>query len=317
MFQDESCKQKRILLYISTSEGIMSHYHQIEEMWNVAISLNRCLAVFAFSAIGHFSTTNISMCDYFNLPSSIYCLPYEYASYTSNKLNSIISPFAAPWSANECRTWLNDKNKTVEGWDFDYSKVDIICGYVHHQLGMGSHSLYRLDSVNSSYIHSYFLSNHQIFTKRMEVLYNKLIPLLSTNNKMNDPFVVIHWRRGDQLVSSCRTKVDISPNCAIDETELISKTSHILNKKCSLYLNNQEYMHYIATNEKSTTMLRNLENNGYQVFPNSNDFNDVDIFILEVMLACRADCFIGYGKSDLNQFVKKCNALHNVILSNE
>lgn len=82
IYKDPSCISKPTLYYLSTSEGIMSHYEKLRQLWHISRSVDKCLTIFAFRS-EHFSFTLTSMCDYFQFPNDVACLKYDYPYYRS------------------------------------------------------------------------------------------------------------------------------------------------------------------------------------------------------------------------------------------
>jgi len=200
-FRDPSCYKKETLFYITTIEGMMSHHHQINDMWMTAQSLNRCLSLFAFHS-HHYLIGNISFCDYFNLPDDINCLPWEYHYYVPNSLHCV-----AHYVTGGCKKIVEElKNQTKYdlGWTnkaqvtigirktfqkFDFNSTNCFCGY-YDQSNPGIHPPL-LKELNYSSISPYSIFNHtQIFSNQMQ---NKFVNFIKVLNFTNSNYIVIHW----------------------------------------------------------------------------------------------------------------------------
>jgi hypothetical protein len=67
---------------------------------------------------------------------------------------------------------------------------------------------------------------------------------------------------------------------------------------------------YIATNEKSKVMINNIHKAGYMTFPSAYKIEDYYQFYIELVLACKSTCFIGFGHTDFNRFIVKCRSIY-------
>ena len=114
---------------------------------------------------------------------------------------------------------------------------------------------------------------------------------------------VVHWRRGDQLNSRCRTKIDTSVNCgnASALIQAVKKNSH-------------HTVVYVATNEPqdSAEMKVLRAQPGWYTFsdvvqgssdPSLKDLDSLHILVAEAVLMLRADRFLAWGYSEVNNVV--------------
>ena len=144
----------------------------------------------------------------------------------------------------------------------------------------------------------------------------------------HDSYTVVHWRRGDQLVTRCKKMIDLSPNCH-DAHHLIERVS-TYNYKHNNNNDSRNYNHnsiiYIATNEpQDSHEMETLRHQGYLTYndvmmamsnnplnPMDNDYPSVfDVLIVEVLLMIDADVFLAWGVSEMNDIVEhQRQALH-------
>lgn len=123
--------------------------------------------------------------------------------------------------------------------------------------------------------------------------YNKLGLRFGEQSEL---FTVVHWRRGDQLRTRCKAKLDHSVNC-FGAKELIDEISK--------YNTNQSGLVYIATNEEADSPeLLLLREAGYKTSSDiatattaqaSSKEVDMSLFVVEVHLMMTASTFLSWG----------------------
>ncbi|CAE7271344.1 unnamed protein product [Symbiodinium natans] len=122
------------------------------------------------------------------------------------------------------------------------------------------------------------------------------------------PYLAVHWRRGDQLVTKCRVKVDTSANCG-SAADLRS----FINKK----LGGRPWQVYVATNEQDNATLAQLREFGYRLQSDSGcDFNSLEAFFADVfLLGCASEVLLpGFhfdtGKSSVQYLIHRFRQHH-------
>lgn len=324
--KDISCHNKSIVYYVSSSEGFIALYKQIEEMWLFARSLNKCLKLFAHQGHDHFNNMgNISMCYYYNLPDDILCLPYQYYYYLPNSLQCRIvkGKLGMKHMLYELqRTYDLKKISLVDEKRINFTSANCITGRPVKTIEERVNSVFTLPHGGRKI----YFNHSNIWTLQMEQKYREVIELM--NILPDDKFIVAHWRRGDQLMSRCRGAyggLDQSANCVESIDEMITDYETLINLACSNFSNSLLYKRYIATNEKNISILQNLNFKGYLTFPKTqfklvNDtvgyiinkngqmisMSYAEEYVIETMLVCRSICFFGFGVSTLNNFANLC-----------
>ena len=141
-----------------------------------------------------------------------------------------------------------------------------------------------------------------------------ILPLIHSFLKINDnqPYLAVHWRRGDQLKFRCG-KLDKSVNCGhVDEflTSLKStREKFIPNDKMPITT-------YVATNEIQTENINKIEKENMLLFSHIRpeleklQLTTLDIFVVELMIMCYADYFMSWGVSSVSTFICKCRKLY-------
>lgn len=254
----------------------------------------------------------MNLCEYFNLPPNLLCLPHRYSFYQPNSLVTVINPQAEYYS-DICRNWLyesDDKVKyPVAPNDFSYDKVDLICGYLTTNVGLGRHDAY-IDYIKKHPLPYTFLNISQPFTDRvtnLAISFKKNYLRLGVDD---DRYVYAHWRRGDNKGVYCKVRrwnlhnipSDTSVNCASDEKPMIQQLKSFVDHNCPLLYDNY---YYIATNEGNHDVLKRLSDAGYNYFPPDylNRLSPMDVFMIELYLGCYSRCTIAFGYSNINFFL--------------
>lgn len=317
---------QRAIYYITTTEGMLSHFVQLEKLWNIANSVNRTIIAAPFQSYHYPSVKTIKLCDIFVLPSNLTC--------TNEKAYSIGKRFNCTLiSSNPEHYGLDPLTKTIT--KFYYKDISCIAGLIdiHHTKGY-----------HPSYI---FQEYPIIFQSKYKVLLKLAKEYLGI--KPGIEYAVVHWRRGDQLTKRCKhstssdtetelvhdheheskhnkpskaiihqsrqlkVTLDTTLNCGTVD-EFISGTEDIKNRMCS---NPKKTLTFIATNEKDPKILKSLKRQRYLLLSDiqsklvlNKKINEMDEFIIELMLMCDANYFFGWGRSFANNIVKRCRSEH-------
>lgn len=169
---------KNYFYYISTDEGLIAHYQQLEHVWNGAESVNRNVKIIGFHAPIHFPNIHmIHMCDIFILPKNIECI--------SETNKTIIEKNQCIYTGD----YIHQPEQygfpsTIEkSSNFDYSQVDCIAGPIKASSGV-----YPGPRHKSMMMEPYF---HEKYLKMIPILRQVL------NISKNMEYIVAHWRRGE------------------------------------------------------------------------------------------------------------------------
>ena len=311
--------KKDSFYYISTDEGLLSHYRQLEIIWNMANAVNRYLRIVPFHSKHYPGLDNIQMCDIFVLPSNITC-DTKNQTQVFNTKNCIFTGLLFPSIRYGFPADLPVSK------DFQYSNVSCVSGFINMNIGrtppFTRHTMLRMPIFQEKYL--------------------KLLPIIRNILKVvtnNTEYMLVHWRRGDQLEFRCagnkndpdkqnntlkliskdnsrrklvdKGRFDHSVNCAsakdfYNEVKIVAKQQFQLEKPI---------LTYIATNEQNSDSLSYLKNKKYKLF---NDIKEglikelnlnltvLDEFVIELMLMCDATYYIAWGESSIHHFVNKC-----------
>lgn len=133
--------------------------------------------------------------------------------------------------------------------------------------------------------------------------------MLNPSSSPSGPFVVIHWRRGDQLSTRCAgpRDHDSTLNC-VNSTFFLREVDALrLRHNISVV----EATPYVATNEADPQILSELHGAGYATFENISDAvgqglgrapSSLDAFVVEMAMMIDADWFFAWGPSEVNPF---------------
>lgn len=243
------------------------------EVWKVAYTLNRCVALFGFKT-KYYDEDSVNLCNYFNFPPNLLCLPHRYPYYQPNSLETVINT-QAEYYTDKCRNWLYNSTDSnaypVAPANFSYDNVDLICGYLTTNVGLGQYENYD-DYIKKHPLPYTYLNISKPFTDKIHKLaiwYKKTYLKLEIDD---DHYIFAYWHRGDNKYKYCEAMrwnlhgipSDISANCTVDEISMIERLKIFVDHNCPLLHNNVQY---IATNEVNPVVLKRLSDAGYKYFP--------------------------------------------------
>jgi len=156
-------------VYISTDEGLLSHFRQLQEVWSIGKVVNRNISTPYFIS-SHFPGVNVSMCKVFEIPTEVTCLPF------------------GPEEARLKYRCIEMKNTKSD--HFDFRKGKCISGSVNLNYGFHISGNKFLKFERVAFIKSYRRLYYQAKSKLM---------MSNVSVGASRSLVVVHWRRGDQL----------------------------------------------------------------------------------------------------------------------
>jgi hypothetical protein len=129
------------------------------------------------------------------------------------------------------------------------------------------------------------------------------------------PFIVFHWRRGDQLTDGrrCGAK-DKSLNCGGVDEFIDDVDKRVASYK--LAEGQVDVRVYIATDEVHHETLQALATRSFnhstylvaQARKHNVTLDSADSFVIDLMLMCTANVFVYYGYSYVNKVADSCRA---------
>jgi hypothetical protein len=120
------------LFYLSTNDGLLSHFFQLEHLWSIAHSLNRTLIPIPFHSGNHYPDVEwVSLCDIFEFPADVVCSKKEPQSVTKSKDCTLLGIY--DWAIDPKMYSLPETQKAVHSCDF--RQIECIAGYVDTKSG--------------------------------------------------------------------------------------------------------------------------------------------------------------------------------------
>jgi hypothetical protein len=285
------------LLWVPNSAGLFSHFIQMKIMLAKAKANQRVLTIVPTQS-PHYGAKFIDMCTIFTLPSSVQC------GTDANATRYCSQNFA------ELATW--DRNSS-----FCYS------GRISFDSSVkGRHAILQAISLppRLQFGAQYVQSSTRFWFQLTQLVRLRSGLGLPESASWSPRITVVHWRRGDQLSSRCSHLVDVSVNCASAEGLVLKVRSYSGTNAV-----------YVATNEpQDSPHMTNLRQAGFLTYRDVIRFAaataatadlgtsasasigtgtgaDVDIFgvlAAEVFAMLRADQFLAWGVSEINDLVE-------------
>ena len=285
------------LYYLSTSDGILSHFFQLQHLWSITHDLKRSLVPISFHSPGHHVDVEwINMCEIFELPSDIDCSLHLNAMkrgdrdhLTPSRIISAINCTilgSYPWALEPKIYGLPPLFRTNH--KFDFRSGDCVAGFVDYRSGFSMpHGTHHSSSTfqNISFTGSYVQK-----VKEAKV---------SLGLNEDDEYSVVHWLFDD---ASKRTKECDEKNTVKDHC--LSHIQFIKNIKKDISNFNTQKIIYVITAERNTTILNDFTDAGFSLLLNITTVNSssVDIAVIELGLLVDANHRIFKGQGFYKTF---------------
>lgn len=248
------------LLLRPEHSGFFSVFVQLRVSYHLAKFHHRPLVIESTSN-SHFGYEQPSACSWFQLPSTVRC--------------------AESWERSPCRA--------VDAFHYNMTHGPFcweIYSFADH---LGNSTTARAVAIKGAGLAEPPL----LLTKPYQA---KARAFLRRMNPSRKPYTVVHWRRGDQLVTRCAKHKDLSVNCASPRDFV----DHVRSQTSDAIV-------YVATNEQNEDTLQYLHGRGLLTFssvlPAHNESLPV-VFAIEVWLMQFADRFQGWGVSEVNDVIE-------------
>ena len=295
-------RNEKPIVYLSTPEGIMANFRQVENLWKVAIAAGRSIKVASRNMSDHYDNSLLNFCALFTVPASVSC--------TRKKIKEIgrSLPSCTIINSKKINVWYNQPSlyglprRSVPSTNIDFSIVDCLAGYIHSE------------TISAKRSPKYF-PQHELnknYTRHLPTLFQIL-----TNNQQNSTTTVVyHWRRGDQLSSRCNStrkkqSLDVSVNCK--GVKAFVSAANVAVGPIRTKSENRTIIRYVATNENNRTALDQLRQQGFLLFEDIEEkvkqfleVSRLNRFLVEVLLMCHADHFFHFGFSEVHYFLRHC-----------
>lgn len=277
-----------IVWHIPTpNEGVVSHFLSLLRLRSLMIKHKRNVTIkeALFHSSLHYPDLGegfVNLCEIFKPPREVSCTNATYLEIVSH--SRCVSDNRTTFHLPEDYGLPAHSFRIIPGHQIKYSVLNCHVGFV---LGHGGHaSMYPEFGFQDRYV--------------------SLWPHIKAAVKGDSlsTFAVIHWRRGDQLISRCTDhspgRPDKSINCAHNASDFViavkNATSHFCPEVKRLF---------VATNEKNPANLRTLRANGFTVLSDvtakvgksstGRPLNSLDAFVVELMIICESRYFLAWG----------------------
>jgi hypothetical protein len=331
------------IYYFSTPEGLVSHFFQLQNLWFASLPYHNSIKFIVVPwSTPHFpGVLSVSLCDYFVLPEVFSCeenRPYYRVakSLPSSTVCELMNAKNMSWGTNpEMYQLKPEQVKIVDRFHFD-QKPSCIGGYLGLYSGVTSANKESEKEVIMpwKFRHEY-LNLVNVLKRKTEAL--------SSNRR---GYVVVHWRRGDQLTSNIRCgqprplhvttgtsrPIDTSVNCGSVETFIVQVREQVHRLIEVPFNYSSPIPVYVATNENNPTILDKLAKEsfilghhffGEQIFNNGRlkedtgnnnqmtplSFNTAETYVMELILMCKSRFLFLYGASSTSLLIQQCRHL--------
>ena len=317
---DSNNEVTKPLYYISTSDGILSHFFQLQHLWSITHHLNRSVIPVSFHSPNHYQDVEwINLCDIFELPSDIDCTGRVSDEIILSSKNSENSTASQLIEINQHH--LSTKTGSVDGammptthilpnvitkshkctmlgvysWAMDPHLYSLPAG----QQAERKFDFFRGDCV-AGYVdersgYSKFKRNPSVFPMiKFKEKYVRIINLAKVALGLNDydHFTVVHWideetgRRGKECDEKDKDKDNIQRenNGQLNgngNNNCVTHYDFIQNIHKALDGHDKGKLLYVATGEKNASTLSHLSKEGFKIF---SDLNISSLNSLEISI---------------------------------
>ena len=333
-FSENKSETLESFLYISTDEGLISHYVQIELLWNIANKHNRLIKIAPMYSV-HYNRLPVDICNVFSFPKNVTCSTEDDKMDMIEKKKCVILDNGS----GSNNTWATRPSKFNMSWKskptFRVNFLNVSCvagdmkGFVEISNKFKLNYLpspvipFQKNNLHEDvkkfiidrYFGNSFIQNINDFFGIKEINSNDKFKERRSSHKQ---LAVFHWRRGDQLWSRCirnnffHNIQDHSVNCATVQEFIIE-----VNKLISMYsIPINSTIIYVATNEVNMTNLIELKKQHFvlisDLVENEKVQNDISKnsmlknFLVELFLICHSNYVFSWGFSNLHFFIERC-----------
>jgi hypothetical protein len=254
----------KLLYWLPNGAGLFSLFLQLRIMYDLALEHGKELFA-SFTSSPHYGSQKLNLCSWFKLPYQIHCGHLPTGMVCAHK------PFK--------KTMLPHCVCTV-------AAIMPVNNTRRQAMVRAAQS-----STLPFALHPKLLALARLYHASVRSLGNNSLPL-----------TVVHWRRGDQLISRCQQQMDLSVNCA-NATDLIKQVQSLLPK-------DKKSLVFIATNEPQNSKdMRALRAAGFLTYISVEgdlyvNASLLQILAIEVELMMQADTFLAWGISEVNDVVE-------------
>lgn len=314
--QQQNNTKNEPLHYLSTSDGVVSHFFQLQHLWHLTHTLGRSLTPVPFHSENHHPDVEwINLCDIFILPPDINCFNESIVGNHSDH-NKELSTFPTPplvaqshkcvilgiypWALDPKVYSLPHPQTFVQ--EFDFLNDNCVAGYVDEKSGF---TLRNTPSTLKNMPFTSLVTNKLRFPiikftdKYMDIL---KIAKNSLGLNVKDGLTVAHW-----------SGIYEPKKCKEHESGCLSSSDFIQQVNISLKKVKDKLV-YVATDENNKTVLNDLSNAGFRLFSDlkvnsSRTLTSLDKTVLELILITESTNKLLGGASLLRTFSELVHGL--------
>ena len=315
------------LYYLSTGDGVLSHFFQLQHLWSITHSLKRPLVPVSFHCPTHYQDVEwINLCDIFELPDDIDCTgshnqtidTIHLASFQKQKSSSSISSHLVPAhivKTHNCtilgiHTWALDPQiyslpiTQLPERNFDFLEGDCVAGYVDDKSGYAHKNKKTTEIVSFPFIK---------FKEKYMKIINDAKRSLGLGEK--DKYTFVYWA-DDSTVKRGKEKEKEKEKEIVDKKIFANHHDFIKNVRSASNKNTGKLV-YVKTGEKNETILSDLKKEGFKLYSDLNisTLNTLDSNILELGLMVDSSNQIFWGHSIFRSFSELSNSLKKITKS--
>jgi len=276
------------MTWIPNTEGLFSQFLQMHIMMYIKDDLNlKAIMVPTFNTT-HTEDVNVNICKVFQLPVFVQCESVQRVNGSKCRENSIT--LRRHYYHNKVQ---RDDTLVLKNLHWSHLCYNMVSPFLGGQTRRDA--LLRVVS---------FIPEVEFQLKQQSKFQAYKRHLLNSNDT-SIQYTVVHWRRGDQLLSRCAQGKDTSVNC-LSVNDLIHEVKRYTS----------DNIIYLATNEVnlSRAELDHLRQAHIQVFNHSvagYRAGSVAAAVVDVQLMLDATTFLGWGVSIIHDLVEHARMVQN------
>ena len=286
------------LYYLSTSDGILSHFFQLQHLWSITHSSNRALVPVSFrSPNHHYDVDWINLCDIFEFPSDIICSGSDDRATSRLNRSDVVETHTCtmlavyPW-AQDPHLYGLPSSQSV-GHKFDFSVGDCVAGYVDHKSGF---------TAPDGVAHTQSTFPQIKFTEKYVQLVRDAKASLGLNH--HDNYTVVHWTSDEMLRKGkdCDISRLNAKNQCLTHHHFIQNVHHIMNISNS----KKGKLTYLLTAERNASILDDFKKADFTLLSDINisqEWTTVDAVVFELGLMLDSSFQIFWGQNMFKSFI--------------
>jgi hypothetical protein len=291
-------RSSNVFFYIQSNEGLIAHLRELATLSDItSIYAKRIIALpFMSKHYADIGSASINICEIFVLPSTITCANISISKLLADNTCYYSGYHKLPYELAKYK----QSSRLVQSRSFRYRDASCFIGGLNYSVGVYDENKLIKQPLGI-----------RIFT--IQEKYLKLHDQIKELLSLTDKFIVIHWRRGDQLTTRCDSNkasslhYDTSVNCE-DARKFLMRSTENLRLFVKDY---HSYSIYVATNEEDEESLSTIETSTtFRLFKSIKEkvtklieLNSINAFMIDLVLMCHANYYMAWGQSSIHRYV--------------